>query len=508
MYITFFLDNLEKYITLMISDYDKVPYKGTIIPNSFPDHLALCNMWHNGRHPPLQRFHLTELGCGDGANLLPIAFYHPDSTFIGIDNAESGVSRAREGARHIGLQNIQFIQKDIREVEQAEIVQCDYIIAHGLYSWVSDDTREAILQFCRTNLAPTGLAFISYNAQPGWASRGLVRDILLRSASVQQAAIEDKANKAIEVAAELLQATPSRDYAYAVLLAEELERVRDGKPFYIFHEYLEEFNEGIWLRDFVQRARKNDLDYVCDAQFSQWEGQVPKELKHSLSQAGLDPIEQEETADLLCNRYFHASILCRGNEPGKSLSHPKILEQACIASSLRADSDPFDLTEGVVEVFIGTHSQEITLDASITKAAVVLLATQWPIGMQLNNLFQQASGLLSENGHNVLEDAQSQLTEGLIMLFEAGVIDLRLQQLNYSRDLPEYPKLHALARYEIGHRDALTTPYHLPISLNDQFLDVVSVMDGSKSTEEIKALFGKDIVDQTLDILVRWSLLE
>ena len=492
----------------MISDYDKVPYKGAIIPNSFPDHLALCNMWHNGRHSPLQGFHLTELGCGDGANLLPMAFYHPDSTFMGIDIAESGLSRAREGARQIGLHNIQFMQKDICEIEQAEVVQCDYIIAHGLYSWVSDDIREAILQFCGNGLSATGLAFISYNAQPGWASRGLVRDILLRSASVQQAAIEDKASKAIEVASELLQAIPSRDYAYAVLLAEELERVRDGKPFYVFHEYLEEFNQGFWLRDFIERARQNNLNYVCDAQFSQWEGQVPKELKHSLSQAGLDPIEQEETADLLCNRYFHASILCRSDVPGESMSHPKILEQVSIASSLRADSDPFDLTEGVVELFIGSHGQEIILDVSIIKAAVVLLAAQWPIGMQLNNLFQQASRLLLEHEHKVLEDAQSQLTEELITLFEAGVINLRLQQLNNSRDLPEYPRLHALARYEIRHRDALTTPYHLPISLNDQFLEVVSDMDGNKSTKEIKRLFGEDIVDQSLDLLVRWGLLE
>ncbi len=496
----------------MISDYDKVPYKGAIIPNSYPGHLALCSLWHNGRHSPLQCFHLTELGCGDGANLLPIAFYHPDSTFIGIDNAESGLSRAREGARQIGLHNIQFIQKDICKIEQAEIVQSDYIIAHGLYSWVSDDIREAILQFCRNGLAPTGLAFISYNAQPGWASRGLVRNILLRSASVQQAAIEDKATKAIEVATELLQAMPSRDYAYAVLLTEELERVRDGKPFYIFHEYLEEYNEGFWLRDFVEHARQDDLDYVCDAQFSQWEGQVPKELKHSLSQAGLDPVEQEETADLLCNRYFHASILCRGDVsgdvPGESMSHPTLFEQVSIASSLSADSDPFDLTEGVVELFIGSHGQEITLDASIVKAAVILLAAQWPLGMHLNNLYQQTSRLLSEHEHNVLEDAQSQLTEELITLFEAGVIDLRLQQPDYNRGLPEYPKLHALARYEIGHRDALTTPYHLPISLNDQFLEVVRFMDGNKSTKEIKALFGEDIVDQSLDLLVRWGLLE
>lgn len=492
----------------MISVYDKVHYKGTIIPNTFPDHLALSAVWYNNRYSLLQRFHLTELGCGDGANLLPIAFYHPDSTFIGIDNAESELNRASEGARQIGLQNVQFLQKDICDLDTADFTPCDYIIAHGLYSWVSDDTRESILQFCQNCLSPTGLAYISYNAQPGWASRGLVRDILLRSGLVQKAAIEDKASKAMEVASQLLDTLPSRDYAYAALLADELQRVRDGQAFYVFHEYLEEFNEGFWLRDFVERARKNDLNYVCDAQFSQWEGQIPKELRLTLSLRDLEPIEQEETADLLCNRYFHASILCRDDAPREPRSHQEILEQVYIACSLRADPDPFDLTEGVVELFIDDHGQEITLDSSITKAAVVLLAAQWPAGMQLKTLLQKASKLLIEHGCEVLDKAQTQLVEELITLFEAGAINLRLKELNYNMIAPECPKIHALARYEIEHREALTSPYHLSLTLNSQMLEVVRVMDGSKSKNEIKRLFGEEVVDQTIVMLGRWGLLE
>lgn len=77
----------------MILDYDKIAYKGSIIPNSFPGYLALCSMRYNGWHSPLQGYNLVELGCGDGANLLAMAFYHPDSTFIGIYNAESGLPR-------------------------------------------------------------------------------------------------------------------------------------------------------------------------------------------------------------------------------------------------------------------------------------------------------------------------------------------------------------------------------------------------------------------------------
>jgi Predicted methyltransferase regulatory domain len=185
-----------------------------------------------------------------------------------------------------------------------------------------------------------------------------VRETLLRARSVREAAVEHKAARAIDVAAQLLEDLPSRDYAFAVLLAGELERVRDGKPFYVFHEYLAEVNEGFWLRDFVECARRNSLDYVADAQFCRWEGHVSAELKAVLAKRDLDPIEQEEAADLLGDRYFRASILCRTDAPRASTSHRELLEEVHIATSLCAQSDPFDLTEGVVERFFRTQGPE------------------------------------------------------------------------------------------------------------------------------------------------------
>jgi hypothetical protein len=316
------------------SPCDAIPYLGTSAPNTSPSHLTVCSIWHHGPRPSLQHFRLAEIGCGDGANLLSLAFYDSESTFIGIDNSRAELDRAREGARRLGLENIRFVLKDVRDLGPTDFAPCDYVIAHGLYSWVPEEARHAILTFCWQSMTPSGLAYISYNAQPGWATRRLVRETLLRARSVQEAAIEDKAERAIEIASRLLEDMPSRDYAFAVLLAEELERVRDGKPGYVFHEYLAEVNEGFWLRDFVERARRNGLDYVADAQFGRWEGRVSAELKAALAKRDLDPIEQEEAADLLGNRYFRASILCRADAPRESTSHRKLLEEVHIATSL------------------------------------------------------------------------------------------------------------------------------------------------------------------------------
>lgn len=156
------------------SSYDTVSYCGMVVPLAYPVHLGLCSRWKHAVPSPLRGFRLTELGCGDGANLLALAFYDPEPTFIGIDNSSSAIDQARESARSLGLENIRFVLKDIRDLELADVAPSDYIIAHGLYSWVPEDARDAILTFCRKNLAPNGLAYISYNAQPGWAMRRLV----------------------------------------------------------------------------------------------------------------------------------------------------------------------------------------------------------------------------------------------------------------------------------------------------------------------------------------------
>lgn len=495
------------------SPYDALPYRGTAVRNASPGHLSTCSLWHRGPHPLHSQYCLVELGCGDGANLLPLAFYHPESTFTGVDNARAELDRACEGTRCLGLKNVRFVLKDVRDLRPADVAPCDYIIAHGLYSWVPEDARDAILAFCHQNLTPSGLAYISYNAQPGWAVRRLVRETLLRSRAVREAAVEDKAERAIEVAAHLLEDLPSRDYAHAVLLAEELERVRDGKPFYVFHEYLTEVNEGFWLRDFVERARRHGLDYVADAQFGRWEGHVPEELRAILAEWDLDLTEQEEAADLLGDRSFRASILCRAEAPRASTSPQELLEAVHIATALRAESDPFDLAEGVVERFngqglISKKAPEVTLNASITKAAVVVLAAQWPSGMPLQALYDCAASLLAAHGCEVLVDARSQLTDELTTLFEAGQVDLRLTEPAYCREVPDYPQAHALARYEAEHREALTPPYHLPLPFEPDALAFVHALDGSRSRAELRRAFGKELVEQTLPVLARWGLLE
>jgi len=488
--------------------YNLIPYEGGVTFNTSPGHLALCALWKTGARPPLSSFCYVELGCGNGANLLALAFYHKNATFIGIDNAESELNRAQKSSEALGLNNIQFLHENVRQLNDVPLLPCDYIVAHGLYSWVQADVRRAIFNFCQRHLSSSGLAYISYNAQPGWATRKLVRDVLRRNPRVVKAAIQDQSKRAAEVATQLISDLPSRDYAHAILLTEELERVKSASPGYLFHEYLTEVNEGFWLCDFVNDARKYSLDYVCDAQFSRWEGYVPPALQSTLKQRNLDPIQQEETADLLCHRSFHASILCRSDALPCNAPNLAILEHLFIASSLASQSDPFDLTGGVVENFVGTSDTDITLDTSITKAAVIWLARQWPRGETFGILYDQALKMLTESGFDAEEDARTKLAEDLFVLFEAGQIDLRLEEAEYDSNISSHPKAHALARYEALQGKVLTTTQHLPLHFSEEALLLISALEGTRSQQTLVRTHGKSLVDNTLEILARWGLLE
>ena len=159
------------------SSYDAVRYQSNPFPQSQPDRLAVVARLF-GLQPALpSHANVLELGCASGGNLIPLAARYPDATFLGIDFLTVQVSAARRQIAAIGLTNIRIEQGDITNFSVAE--KFDYIICHGVYSWVPEATRAAILRLCRDGLSDHGVAYISYNTYPGWRLRQVVREAML-----------------------------------------------------------------------------------------------------------------------------------------------------------------------------------------------------------------------------------------------------------------------------------------------------------------------------------------
>jgi cyclopropane fatty-acyl-phospholipid synthase-like methyltransferase len=142
---------------------DTVPYPTGSYSQTHPDRLATVATLLGLRPAPPGRCRVLEIGCGNGGNLIPMAYAMPESTFTGIDLAATPIAQGKALVEQVGLKNITLLQQDLTTYAP-EREAFDYVIAHGVYAWVAPPVQDRLLAVCRAALAPQGVAFVSYNA--------------------------------------------------------------------------------------------------------------------------------------------------------------------------------------------------------------------------------------------------------------------------------------------------------------------------------------------------------
>ena len=148
------------------TEYDLISYPAMPRQQTHPDRLAAVGKLFGMKPAPVERCRVLEIGCSDGGNLIPMACALPESRFVGLDLAAGPITEGKNAARDLKLDNLALHACDLREIDESW-GEFDYILAHGLYSWVPPEVRERILSVCRERLSADGIAFISYNAYPG-----------------------------------------------------------------------------------------------------------------------------------------------------------------------------------------------------------------------------------------------------------------------------------------------------------------------------------------------------
>jgi SAM-dependent methyltransferase len=159
------------------NSYDEVPYDSNPFQQTHPSRLFTIGTLFGLRPAPVQRCRVLELACAGGGNLMPMADYLPDSEFVGIDLSAKQIADGQAIAAQLGLKNLTLRQANILDVD-ASYGSFDYIIAHGVFSWVPGAVRQKILDICSQRLNPNGIAYVSFNTYPGWHMRGMIRDMM------------------------------------------------------------------------------------------------------------------------------------------------------------------------------------------------------------------------------------------------------------------------------------------------------------------------------------------
>ena len=158
--------------------YDEVLYPNSPFAQTHPDRLATLAILFGMDPAPLPRCRVLEIGCGNGENLIPMAFQYPAAEFLGIDAAGIAIDAGNQEIATLGLANLRLQHRDIMDAGP-ELGTFDYVIAHGFYSWVPEPVRDKMLAIVQASLAPQGVAFVSYNALPGGRLRQMFREMML-----------------------------------------------------------------------------------------------------------------------------------------------------------------------------------------------------------------------------------------------------------------------------------------------------------------------------------------
>src|SRR5262245_60447416 len=242
--------------------YDAVPYASKAFAQTHPDRLATLATLFGLSPAPAGRCRVLEVGCGDGGNLLPLAFALPGSTFVGVDLAGRAIAQAADEARALGLANVELHCADLMEWTPPA-GPFDHVIAHGFFSWVPEVVRLRLLELCRERLAPHGVAFVSYNALPGCHVRAMLREMMLHHVRhVSEPALKISQAKAL---LRLLVAGQAGE-EYAALLRKEAQRLLDGKSDHaLFHDDLGEINRPFYFHEFAALAARHGLQYLAEA---------------------------------------------------------------------------------------------------------------------------------------------------------------------------------------------------------------------------------------------------
>ena len=298
--------------------YDELTYKSAAFAQSSPYKLEACATLLGINPPPCKTAKVLEIGCSFGGNLIPFAVNNENAKVVGIDLSGEQIRRGKEIVKEIGLENLELIHGDICEFKSDE--KFDYIIAHGVFSWVPDFVKDAILRVVRENLSQNGVAFISYNVYPGWKVKDIIRDIMLLAAKDKDSTEErlKAAKEALLVYKEVLLNRDNEAFEKAMpvkSLVSWIDSILSEADHYIVHKFLEEINDPFYFKDFCEKIDKFDLAYLCDIDMKDiFVPDFGNALVDDFKNVHFaDRIQSEQFLDILNMKLFRQSLIVHKN---------------------------------------------------------------------------------------------------------------------------------------------------------------------------------------------------
>jgi cyclopropane fatty-acyl-phospholipid synthase-like methyltransferase len=451
--------------------YDAIPYPGHPFAQTHPDRLAALATLFGLDPPPLAHCRVLELGCGDGGNLVPMALGLPGARLLGVDAAQAAIARGRTLIDALGLSNVELLAEPLERFQPAP-GEFDYVIAHGLYSWVAAPVRDRLLAVCREALSEQGVAYVSYNALPGGRLREALRDMLVFHAGAVEP--RERIAQARALLGLLLEGWSDR-HEFGAVMRRQAERLLERGDETVFHDELASVNESVYFHEFAAHAGRHQLQYLAEADFFEMQiGTLPEQVAEELRRVD-DPVRREQYLDFLRGRMFRQTLLCRAELALDRTPRPRVVRGMAVSSSARRRGEPN--ADGRT-TFEGPAGSTLTTDHPVVIHALERIGDSWPAAVWVHELVPQDA-----------TDADSDaLCDALLRSYAGNLVQLHVHPPELVTSPGQRPEASPLAREQARTGALVTNLRHTSVRIEDDLgRRLVMLLDGRRDRAELAA---------------------
>jgi SAM-dependent methyltransferase len=465
--------------------YDEVRYRTEPNPAAHPGKLAAIGRLHGLSTAAGARSRVLEIGCSDGGHLLALADLAPDAGFVGCDLAPTAIASARERAHAAGTVNAQFHVADVRALPGG-LGRFDCVIAHGLYSWIADDARDALLATCARLLADDGIAFVSYNVLPGAHLRRMIREILL----LHVGGIADIPARLAEARAlaQLLTREGDREDADNAAMRYELRQILARSDQALRHDDLADESFAPSFSDFVAHAQAHGLAFVAEAEYFT-EADLGLSASTRAVLAGMERLAREQYRDFLGCRRFRQTLLCRADQAVRERPDPAAVDALYVSAPHAGAAVPAPQAPGEA-----LERRVLALLAAVHAAAPQSLS------------FEEARASFGRDA--AVADLRGALVEGL----RTGRLQLSVTPCAARREVSAKPRAGAFARLQAQTGELVANADLRSIRLDDpQARALFCGLDGTNTIADLVQLLRAQghaaMADAVAESLARFAKL-
>jgi methyltransferase-like protein/2-polyprenyl-3-methyl-5-hydroxy-6-metoxy-1,4-benzoquinol methylase len=484
-----------------IMSYDAVPYLSHPFSQTHPTLLFTLAKLFGLSPKPIEKARILELGCSSGGNLIPVAYQYPGCECIGIDLSKVEIDDGIQQYMDLALKNITLRHQSITDFSEKE-GKFDYIICHGVFSWVGPEVQDKILEICNKNLEKNGIAYVSYNTKPGWNMVSSVRDLMMWHTKNIENPIE-KAKQARGILQFITNGLQNDQSPYASFLKNEINMLSRQADYYLIHEHLSFFNDPIHFYAFMEKANANKLSYLSDAFLAtMFTGNLPPQFSNELNKIN-NIVVTGQYMDFIRNQRFRCTLLCHDNVTINRALKTTDVEDFYLSFSGRINDPNLkeeDLGDGK-EITFSNNYLTMTLRNHISQLALFILAQQKkPI-----HYIDLCKALQDKGIEKSLDELKVHLNDQLNLMraLLAGLIQIHSYEHKYITHTPPKPCVDKMARYQAQRpmQSHITNLRHQSVGLDPVSKLLIPYMDGTKTIEDLLAIIVKHITAGDLSIV-------